>query len=529
MRQSDSHRIVDALILALWSLCLMGPILSAAVRAEDKPATAAAAARPRFTPGTEVMLKLPGLPIFDEGRVIAAEDTLTYMVERCEAGRVLLVSRDNKTRGWAYDDELVSLQQAVESFRQVVRNDTRDSDSSWALGRLWFYLNDDGRALVNLRDAIRAPNSRPGCYLSRSLVHVRLKKFREAENDCETFIRLEPDREQGRFVREQIQLARKDYAAAMAALEQALRLDPVNPFPRGTNHSPAAAAPKPEPHTAAEWVASGEEWVAEREYDKAIDEFNAALKLDPRHAPAYLSRARAWMFKYYRERALADCDSAVNLEPANPMFRVARAETWSASGQHEPAMADYVEALRLDPNNPAIWVSRGNEWRKDLKIDTAIADYSHAIQLDPKYVPAYVARGNTWKQIGRFDLAIQGFSELVRACPEEPVGHQSLARILATAQLNQFRNGKWALDEATKACELAHWIDADSLDTLAAASAEVGEFESAVRWQNLAIKLVRQRYPSALQKKAVSMGGGRAGVGFDDRLAFYKSKKPVRE
>jgi len=31
-----------------------------------------------------------------------------------------------------------------------------------------------------------------------------------------------------------------------------------------------------------------------------------------------------------------------------------------------------------------------------------------------------------------------------------------------------------------------------------------------------------------LQKKANSTGGQR-GVGFDDRLAFYKSKKPTRE
>jgi hypothetical protein len=102
--------------------------------------------------------------------------------------------------------------------------------------------------------------------------------------------------------------------------------------------------------------------------------------------------------------------------------------------------------------------------------------------------------------------------------------------MLATSHEDQYRNGKWALEEATRACELSHWIDPDAYDTLAAACAETGDFASAVRWQNLAIKLVKQRFPSALQKKAVSMGGGRgAGVGFEDRLAFYKSKKPIRE
>jgi tetratricopeptide (TPR) repeat protein len=481
--------------------------------------------------------------------VVDNDGNLTFTVERSERGRLLLVSRDGKTRGWAHQEEVVSLEQAIDHFGRVLVNDLKDADSYWVLGRLWFYLNDVKRALVDLNFAIRLPSSRPAFYLSRSLVHMRMKNLRRAADDCDTLLRLEPNRAQARFVREQVELAKRDYASAMAALEQAFRVDPVNPFPRASASpsesqpnrtagqseaarglSKNAAGARPGLRTAPELVSSGDEWCVKQEYDKAIEDYNAALKLDPRHAPALMSRARAWRLKHYRERELADYDAAIKLEPANPLYRVARAECWSARGMHEPAMADYAEALRLDANNPAIWVSRGNECRKDLKIDAAIADFNQAIRLDPRYAPAYVARGNTWKQIGRSDLAIQGFSDLIRINPEEAVAHQLLARILATAQLPQSRNGKWARDEATRACELAHWIDPDAIDTLAAACAEAGDFQSAVNWQNLAIKLVRQRYPSALQKKAISMGGGRGGgVGFEDRLAFYKSKKPIRE
>ena len=66
-------------------------------------------------------------------------------------------------------------------------------------------------------------------------------------------------------------------------------------------------------------------------------------------------------------------------------------------------------------------------------------------------------------------------------------------------------------------------------DTLAAACAEIGEFTAAVRWQTEAIKLIRQRAPSLLLQKAASSGGGQRGLGFEDRLSFYKSKKPTRE
>ncbi len=117
---------------------------------------------------------------------------------------------------------------------------------------------------------------------------------------------------------------------------------------------------------------------------------------------------------------------------------------------------------------------------------------------------------------------------MTRIDPENALAHMMLARLLATCYDANVRNGKWALDEATRACELAHWQDPDCLDTLAAACAEVGDFAAAIKWQTRAVKLVRANVRSLLQQKAISTGGSR-GVGFEDRLAFYKSKKPTRE
>ena len=223
----------------------------------------------------------------------------------------------------------------------------------------------------------------------------------------------------------------------MLVVEQALRDDPTDPI--GPKGGPPIA-PLAEPASALELdvgalggqcrldrfrgqrpsfspAASG--WFEEKEYDKAISDYDAALKLDPRFAQCLREPGRAWVQKHYREREMADIDAAISIEPRNAAYRVARAESWSARGMNAPAMADYAEAIRLDPENPAIWVSRGNEWRKDYKINQAIADFTQAIRLDPKYVPAYIARANTWKQIRRFDYTIQELSE---SDPDQPPG-----------------------------------------------------------------------------------------------------------
>jgi tetratricopeptide (TPR) repeat protein len=280
--------------------------------------------------------------------------------------------------------------------------------------------------------------------------------------------------------------------------------------------------------TPTELVKRGEDRLAMKEYDQALADFNDAIRLDPDYAPAYASRAQAWARKHYRDREIADCTEAIQRDPGNASYRVARAESWSAQGMHKRAMADFADALRLDSNNPSIWVSRGNEWRRDLKLDDAIADYTHALELNPRYWPAYVARGNAWKQRRVFGRAIQEFTELIRLDPQNALAHQTLARILATCNEANFRDGRRALDEATVACELTRWRDPDCLDTLAAAYAEVGDYSAAIKWQTQAITLTRQNVPSLLQQKATSFGG-RRGIGFDDRLVFYKSKKPTRE
>jgi serine/threonine-protein kinase len=71
------------------------------------------------------------------------------------------------------------------------------------------------------------------------------------------------------------------------------------------------------------------------------------------------------------------------------------------------------------------------------------------------------------------------------------------------------------VSEATRACELTEWKNQAYLDTLAAAYAEAGDFENAVKFQSQAIE------PSA--------ASGDQQAGMRKRLELYRKKKPYRE
>jgi len=52
---------------------------------------------------------------------------------------------------------------------------------------------------------------------------------------------------------------------------------------------------------------------------------------------------------------------------------------------------------------------------------------------------------------------------------------------------------------ATRACELSGWSDGPSLSTLAAAYAEVGQFQEATRWAEQALEFTPDKDKPALR------------------------------
>jgi hypothetical protein len=105
------------------------------------------------------------------------------------------------------------------------------------------------------------------------------------------------------------------------------------------------------------------------------------------------------------------------------------------------------------------------------------------------------------------------YNEAIRLDPKDADAHDSLARLLATCPDEKHRDGKKAVEHATKACELTDQKDHYYIETLAAAYAEAGDFGEAVKWQ----------------EKASSMCSEDEKEDFKARLDLYKSGKPYHQ
>ena len=104
--------------------------------------------------------------------------------------------------------------------------------------------------------------------------------------------------------------------------------------------APSAGTEQPaKTPSAKELMARGDDFNAKGDLDRAIADYDAALKIDPVLVDALNSRAMAWRAKGDRRRALTDFDAALRLKPD---FEIARAnrkmlfEEIKRAGAHMP-------------------------------------------------------------------------------------------------------------------------------------------------------------------------------------------------
>jgi len=156
---------------------------------------------------------------------------------------------------------------------------------------------------------------------------------------------------------------------------------------------------------------------AKGEQDRAIVDYDEAIRIDPKSATAFTNRGNAYFGKGDMQRALADYNEALRLNARLISALLARSELYRRQGKFDRAIADGDEAIRLDPREPAAFNDRGLTYLENGAVNLAIADFDEAIRLNPDRADSFYDRGYAYLQKSDYNQAIADFNETIRLRP----------------------------------------------------------------------------------------------------------------
>lgn len=266
----------------------------------------------------------------------------------------------------------------------------------------------------------------------------------------------------------QLALARSDYAKGDFEGARAITSDII----------------QARPEDADAFEIRGNAWVGLKNYEKALDDYDAAIRLTPKVARLYASRAaafgrlrnfrmavrdyteavrldhsvarlldRAIAFRKVRrtDLALDDLTDAIGLAPDSAMLYRERGEVYARNNAYDRAIADYNTAIRLDPvavsflDRGMAYYLKGNK----ADLDHALADYDRAIALDDRMALAYNNRGLALRDKGELGRAYADFSIALQLNPDLTVAREH--RDALTPQMARLA-GKGQKSHTTLAC-----------------------------------------------------------------------------
>jgi tetratricopeptide (TPR) repeat protein len=268
-----------------------------------------------------------------------------------------------------------------------------------------------------------------------------------------------------------------------------------------------------EPKDSHAYTARGYVHAANNASDKALADFNEAIRLDPRATLAYYHRANLAYGKGQYGEALADYNAVIKGDPDFDWAYHVRGWIYYRKKDYARALADFETAIKLVPTESVFYRDLGNIALSQKDYDKALADYNRSIELDPSYVVPWHLRGVVWQAKKDYARALADFEIAVKLGGKASYSstyHVAVALLRAGCPDDKIRDGEKALAAATTAHALAQ--GPPEMAALAAAHAELGQFDRAVEWQ----------------EKAVAAAPLGAKDYYRERLKSYQDRKPFR-
>lgn len=358
-------------------------------------------------------------------------------------------------------DEKNEYDAALRDCGQAIALDPNDAEAYRSRASLYFFgTRDYDRAIADLDQAIRLEPGSGGKHLFRGMAHARKGDYDRAIEDLDRALQLNPNLS-GMATSE---LAEAKEAKARLAGGQKLG-DPRawcqgHSFPQEgfrqdrviSGCTTLIDSGKENPSDLAEDYFNRARAYDDRgDYDRAVSDYEQAVKLDPKNAEAYFGLGSKHYLQGDYDRAISNLDRAVELKtPREDLYLTYRGYAYHARGQFDLAVADYSRVIKLHSDDANAFLHRSIAYNAKGNYDRALDDCHQAIKLSrtSEATEGHNSCGDAHFHKGEFASAIDNYNQALTLWGEYP---QALyGRGVAKMRNGDLPGGQADIDAARK-------------------------------------------------------------------------------
>lgn len=384
------------------------------------------------------------------------------------------------------EGEIASAQSLVD---EVLSEDTRNSDALLIRGGLSLEGEKVDEAIADFRTILHDdPNSEKALVLLSS-AHIKEGKLDLAKESLRKALIVNPKNLKARRDLVRLSLRSRDLEAAEKLLEDGIKLHPQDVGLKSmlvdlyTNRKDWASAErlardvlKDPQFQAAGHFALGRVYQGQREFAKAVAEYEAAIDAKPKAiGPILTDLVKSYLGMKQPEKASARLRQVSKQYPQHVGVVNLLGEVYLYQGNVDAAAAQFEKAIQMQPKFVAAYRNLAGIELAQKDATGAIAIYRRGLDALPDYPQFHFALAAIYERTGQFDEAIGAYRQLLNINPNNLLAANNLAALIA-----DHKSDAESLAEAVKLA--AQFKDSNQgafLDTYGWVSALNGEVKEA--------------------------------------------------
>jgi tetratricopeptide (TPR) repeat protein len=324
---------------------------------------------------------------------------------------------------------------SLAELKKLAANNPTDPVLHLDLARAYFGLNDRDKALSEALEALqteRKANPRAAVVVPARIVAARVYEDRglhaKAMEQTNQVLAMQPGNPDAILIRCRALIGTNEMDKALPELEEL-----VKKFPKMNDAR----------------LQLGSIYLAQRQYDKAEDQFQEVSKATPPDIRGFLGIQTIRLATGKSAQALQAMQDLVDKNPTNVAYRYQLANfQGTAAGMERASNAahakqliqqaadNYKEILKTSANSADVWMRLGVMQRELGQFDAALASFEQAGNADPRNAQAFLNRAMLFESLGKKKEAHDAYNKVLGIEPENALALNNLAYLNADSGQN---------------------------------------------------------------------------------------------